>query len=252
MKNKTKHIVNFLNKQFPFKKAESWDKVGKSYGDLEKPVNIIVVALDLTKEVFDEAINSKADLIITHHPFIFSDDKKEEFRINPYKKELNKRLLGSKIGLVSLHTNYDYSKEGMSYQILKKLGVKGKLSNKCKYAFVSSEKATSAFVSRLLDEKFGTPFIEKNWTDAKNYDKWAILPGAASPEDLLAVSNEGAQFIVTSDVKWSTWIFAKEMNIKLASISHRVESVFVDHITKILKKEFDEIIVKAVHIKKEL
>ena len=66
------HILKSLNSIAPFSLAEDWDNVGLLIGDPSAPVTSIMIGLDPTAELLDEAIARGANLLVTHHPIIFS------------------------------------------------------------------------------------------------------------------------------------------------------------------------------------
>ena len=66
-----KDIINCIEERFPLSLAEEWDNSGIQV-DTGRPVSRILVALEATDEVVDEAIERGADLIVTHHPLLFS------------------------------------------------------------------------------------------------------------------------------------------------------------------------------------
>ena len=69
---KCKEIIESLEQKYAPDFAESWDNVGLLVGDKEKEVHKIFLALDVTDESLEMAIKEQADMIITHHPLIFS------------------------------------------------------------------------------------------------------------------------------------------------------------------------------------
>ena len=73
---KCKEIIESLEQKYAPDFAESWDNVGLLVGDKEKEVHKIFLALDVTDESLEMAIKEQADMIITHHPLIFSAMKK--------------------------------------------------------------------------------------------------------------------------------------------------------------------------------
>ena len=64
-------IINLLEEIAPCDLAEEWDNVGLMLGRRNKPIKRILLALDMTKDTVQQAIEYKADLLITHHPAIF-------------------------------------------------------------------------------------------------------------------------------------------------------------------------------------
>lgn len=97
-------MVQF-EKQFPPAAAESWDNVGLLLGRRDKEIKTVYAALDATDEVVEAAISCNADLLLTHHPLIFSPLK----RINT-DDFISRRviaLLKNDISYYAMHTNYD-------------------------------------------------------------------------------------------------------------------------------------------------
>ena len=66
-------ITNFLENKFSPMLASQFDmgKIGLQFGSKNKEINKIMIALDATMDVVDEAIAKNCDLLITHHPFLF-------------------------------------------------------------------------------------------------------------------------------------------------------------------------------------
>ena len=71
-----KDVMYEIEKEYPLNYALSWDNVGLLVGRDDKEVKRIYIALDATDEVIDEAVRTGADMLITHHPMIFSPTKR--------------------------------------------------------------------------------------------------------------------------------------------------------------------------------
>ena len=69
---KLRNLIDKIESKYPTNLAYSWDNVGLLVGEYEKEVKKILVTLEANEKVVDEAIQKGVDLIITHHPFIFS------------------------------------------------------------------------------------------------------------------------------------------------------------------------------------
>ncbi len=65
-------ITGIINKKYPFTLAEKWDNVGLQIGAPSDQITNIMVALDPLPAVLDEAITRGCNLLVTHHPLIFS------------------------------------------------------------------------------------------------------------------------------------------------------------------------------------
>ena len=70
---KLRNLINKIESKYPTNLAYSWDNVGLLVGEYEQEVKKILVTLEANEKVVDEAIEKGVDLIITHHPFIFSN-----------------------------------------------------------------------------------------------------------------------------------------------------------------------------------
>jgi dinuclear metal center YbgI/SA1388 family protein len=94
--------------------------VGLQVGSLKQRVSNIFLCLELTPKSLDEALKKKADFIFTHHPFIFKPLKKVNTDSDP-KGILIKKLIENNITLYSAHTNLDFTKDGVSFELAKNL-----------------------------------------------------------------------------------------------------------------------------------
>lgn len=245
---KIKSIISKLETLYPEKKAEKWDKIGLQYGDERQKVQKIYICLDLTTESFSNAVNYNADMIITHHPFLWEDTLEEEFEKAPYKKILNSRLTNTNIALYALHTNFDQTNEGTSYQIAKKIGYKkiGKSKNS-RFAAVIKDSVNIKSLKEKFKRTFNmTTFITNNETNDV-FESFAILAGSGSIGEMVKLKEEGIKLFITSDVKWSDWITAKEEGITILEITHGIETVFVDAVSDFLKQSYKSLDIKIEH-----
>jgi len=112
MASSVKDIIQIFETQASPKLAMDWDAVGLQVGAIDQKVNRIFVALDLTPETLDEAIKKKADLIMTHHPFIFHPLK--NLRTDKLKGKMISRLIWNNISLYAAHTNMDIASGGLN------------------------------------------------------------------------------------------------------------------------------------------
>ena len=104
-------VISVIEKTYPVSAALGFDNVGLLVGRLEKEVHKIYIAIDATDEVIQEAVDFGADMLVTHHPLIFS----------PLKRITNQDFIGRRvvqllqndISYYAMHTNYDVL--GMAY-----------------------------------------------------------------------------------------------------------------------------------------
>ncbi len=114
-------IKNVIDDFAPFKLAADWDNSGLQVGDNNLPVKNIYVALDTSEKIIKEAINLDCDLIITHHPLLFSSLEKIT-NDNP-PGNLIFDLIKNNISLISAHTNIDRCEGGLNDYLAQKLSL---------------------------------------------------------------------------------------------------------------------------------
>lgn len=107
-----KHILELLDQMAPFSLAEEWDNAGLQVGHPSWEVSKIFVALDPTPDSVDRAAAAGAQLLLTHHPLIFSPLT----QVNPesYPGSVVREALTRKISIISLHTNLDAARGGIN------------------------------------------------------------------------------------------------------------------------------------------
>ncbi|MCU4706830.1 Nif3-like dinuclear metal center hexameric protein [Mycoplasma sp. CSL7503-lung] len=242
---KLKEIINELEKIYPLSNKEIWDPSGYSVKTQQhKKITGILFAIDLTNDVLKFAIEKKCNLILTHHPFLFEKDKKTEFLKAPYKKEIISKLREHQITSYSMHTNYDCSPLGTSYQIVKYIGLEEYFDyTSPKYSAIINKKTSLKEIILLLKQKLGLHSFRTN-IDKKNYDKVftniAFLSGSGYIGQIIEMK-EKIDLFITSDLKWSDWITYKNTNVNILEIPHLDEEVFAYHLHEIVRTKFNKI-----------
>lgn len=119
---KSSDVIRKLEEIAPKKLAEKWDNVGLQIGSREKEVKKMLLALDVTQGVVDEAIDNDVDMIISHHPIFFTSIKSLD--IDTYKGKIIDKIIKNDIVLYTAHTNLDSSDEGVSDALVEVLDIK--------------------------------------------------------------------------------------------------------------------------------
>jgi dinuclear metal center YbgI/SA1388 family protein len=114
-------IVQYLETIAPLALQESYDNAGLITGNSEQEVSSVMVTVDVTEAVIDEAIQHNANLIIGHHPVIFSGLKKLTGR--NYVERTILKAIKNDIGIYAAHTNFDAVHNGVNAMICKKIGL---------------------------------------------------------------------------------------------------------------------------------
>jgi dinuclear metal center YbgI/SA1388 family protein len=114
------NIINFIENWAPPGAAWDKDNIGLQVGSPKQKVTNIFLCLELTEKVLLEAMKKKANFIFTHHPFIFKPLQNINTESDP-KGRLIEKLVKNNITLYSAHTNLDFTKEGVSFELAKVL-----------------------------------------------------------------------------------------------------------------------------------
>jgi len=119
-----KAITDYLEILAPLSQAEDFDNVGLLIGDAQTSLKGILVSLDTTEAVIDEAIAKKCNLIISFHPIIFSGLKK----INQtyFVERVVTKAIKNDLAIYSMHTALDNTFNGVSGKMADVLGLKAK------------------------------------------------------------------------------------------------------------------------------
>lgn len=240
-------ILRFLDSVSPFETALSFDNVGLLVGNEQDEVSGILVTLDCFDEVIDRAEDLGANLIITHHPIIFSPLKAVT------DESLVYRLISKKISVISVHTNLDIAEGGVNDALCTALGLYD----------VETVVAEDGFLLRMgeLDEAEdpygfarhvketlggGVKFVAGDRDILK-----VMVCGGSGSDYLFDAFKNGADALVTSDVKHHLFIEAGKLGISLYDAGHfNTEDVVIAPLCRDLSAAFPEIPVSECHFSK--
>ncbi|MDO5655383.1 MAG: Nif3-like dinuclear metal center hexameric protein [Flavobacteriaceae bacterium] len=117
-------IIQNLENWAPLSDAEGFDNVGLLTGNTNDELHKALVTLDITEEVMQEAIEHKADLIISFHPLIFNGLKR--LSGGSRVEELIVKAIQNKIAIYAIHTNLDAQWDGVNAKICERLGLQNR------------------------------------------------------------------------------------------------------------------------------
>ncbi len=117
-----KEVIKHIEEWAP--KAIAWDKdnVGLQVGTTRRKIKNVMLSLDLNEKVIEQAIKKRCNLIITHHPLLFNPLTKIDTESDS-KSKLVEKLIKNDVTLYSAHTNLDFTKDGVSFQLAKRLNL---------------------------------------------------------------------------------------------------------------------------------
>lgn len=241
---KVKDIANIIENYAPLESAEGYDNSGLTAGSLEQEVNGIMVCLDATTAVVEAAEKAGCNLIVSHHPFVFTAVKKFYFDA-PFVKTLN-AAYNRGISIYAAHTNFDKCPFNMSRVIAKKLGLKNATAlTSDGYGAVGTLEQEEEFndFKKMLAGVLNAECLKGTDTGRK-ICKVAIINGAGGDGLADAVAAD-ADVFVTAEIKHHQALEAVERGISLIDGGHyETEIFFKDVIFDILVRHFDTKVVK--------
>jgi len=249
---KIKKVTNLLLKQYPLNLQEEWDQSGYvNRGNLNNEISKVYVCLDLNEVVIDQAIKNKVKLIVSHHPIFKEPGVKPLFHTQRILNKIKKH----KITVLSLHTCFDNSDQGMNILI----GTILKLENlgwykKNKFVVGSLPKAMSVKqIADLFKLKFAVSLITTNAKVSDKFNKLAICAGAGLSviEPCLSQLEKEKVLIVTGDIKHHGWQNLSHYKVKALDVGHDLENCFVEFMASLIKMNFKELEVTAIRTTKK-
>lgn len=114
-------IIAVIERLAPLRYQEEWDNSGLQVGFPDAETGSVLVCLDVTEEIVEEAVARKCDLIVSHHPLIFKALR--QVSDASYQQRCVVRALAAGIAVYSAHTSLDNAPGGVNHRIAGKLGL---------------------------------------------------------------------------------------------------------------------------------
>lgn len=114
-------LTQYLEQIAPLAYQESYDNAGLIVGDAQQTITNILISLDVTESVVEEAIAKNCNLIVAHHPIIFKGIKKLNGR--NYVERTIIKAIKNDVAIYAIHTNLDNVAGGVNYKIATKLAL---------------------------------------------------------------------------------------------------------------------------------
>lgn len=235
-------IYELIDSFAPFHTAMGFDNVGLLVGSKSHQVTSVVVSMDITSEVVKEAVEQKAELIISHHPVIFQPLKRLSPTDVPYL------LVQNGLCAIAAHTNYDLACGGVNACLAERLHLQ--------QTTMLEEYENSGLAASLIGE-LQSPMEPKQFalyvkeqlqcsglkfTQGKNkVQKVAIACGAGS-SSIFAASSAGADAFVSGDSKHHELLAANNMGITMVDAGHfATEDIAIQPLCDRLSQAFPEV-----------
>lgn len=234
---KIKDIYREIDALAPFDSALEFDNSGFLIGDCNREVKKVLITLDATNETVKEAKEEGVDLILSHHPVIFTGLKKIE------EGSVVERLIKEDIAIICAHTNLDMAKSGVNEALAEVLGLKE--------VEVLKDSDGMGRIGTLTEEMTAEDFVQMTARKLKTAVRYtvkdkiikrvAVLGGGGQDYWKTAVKNRADAF-VTGESKHHILLEAKEKNFLYIDAGHfATEVVVCRNLKKLLKSRFKDI-----------
>ncbi len=252
-------LLKELEEYCPLSYALEWDNSGLQCGDRSRDVHTVMLALDPTGAVIEEAVDAGADLLITHHPLLFSGIK--HVTDDDYVGRRILRLAENGLACYAMHTNFDIL--GMADEAADLLRLRDREplmpthqgdgddweQKREGIGRVGSflEHMSLRDCAELVRDVFHIPQVMVYGDLAQPVVTCALLPGAGRSEIDLAV-NAGADVIITGDINHHAGLDAVEKGIAVIDATHYgIEKLFVPYMEQYMAGEFPDLTILRAH-----
>lgn len=244
-------LITLLEKIAEPALAENWDNVGLMVGGAEAEISGILIALDPTLEVLNEAKERGCNTIVTHHPLIFTGVK--SIRTDHPEGRILAKSLADKLVVIGCHTNLDKVDGGVSDMLATCLGLlecrvlvpDPGASDLHKVGFGRMGMLPVAMTfedfAGLLREKLHIPFVKMTGIPPVEIIKVAVCAGSGS-EFASAAMAAGANVYVSGEVKHAMARWAESVGFCIVDCGHfATENVMVPGLAKLIRSGFAEL-----------
>ena len=234
----------------PKELAFEWDNVGLLVGNGAQEICRVLVALDITQEVADEAVRLGADMIVAHHPVMnCAWHPVQTLREDDAQGKLLRTLIKNDISAICMHTNLDAAEGGINDLLAEKLGLCGisqlgedKIG---RIGTLSCEIPLEVFLQDVV-KSLGSNGVR--YVDGGKSVKKVAVGGGACRDYIPTAIALGCDTFVTSDLKYNDFLDTKGLN--LIDAGHfPTENVIVPAMVSYLQSAFPslEIVQSTAH-----
>lgn len=212
---KIKEVYDFLNTVAPYDTQCAWDNSGLMTGSLDGEAESIMLCLDCTNDVIEQAVANNCKLIVCHHPLIFHPVKSVDSDTPLYN------AIKNGITVISAHTNLDMAEGGVNDVLCEKLGLKniqklfaeGVPLMRTGDAEFKSATEFASFVSKTLGEPV-------HCYDASKKVRKVAVCGGAGGEHVADALNVGCDTFITGEAKHHEFLDAARLGINFIVAGH--------------------------------
>lgn len=253
-----REIEQALFRLAPRELAFGWDNVGHLEGDPSQSVERVLVALDVTEAVLDEAVEKSCQLIVAHHPLMnarWHEKEMQSLRPDRYLGRLLRRLVKADVSVISMHTNLDIAPGGVNDALAEALRIEdpgplpGDETRLCRMGHLPEAVKLSDFAA------FVRQALHAN--GVRYAGEWPVervaVGGGACGDCIDLVIDAGCDTFVTSDLTYHQFLDAAPKGINLIDAGHfPTEDVVCRKVVDFLRAEFPQLSIEKATSHKEV
>jgi dinuclear metal center YbgI/SA1388 family protein len=236
-----KEVVTTLESFAPLPLQESYDNAGLQVGLTATEVSGVLLCLDVTEKVIDEAVAKGCNLIVAHHPLLFRGLKQIGDATQP--ERCVTKALKKDIAIYAMHTNLDNAEGGVNYEIAYRLGMED-----VRFLLPNAQGGGSGVIGALpvemnartflqsVKKEFGVECLMHNEL-LRRPIRTVALCGGAGDFLLQEAVNQQADAFLTGEMHYHTYM-GMEQTIQIAVAGHyQTEQYTKDFIAKTLREQ---------------
>ena len=235
----TYELKEKLDKLLQIELQEGWDNSGLLLG-FNKDIKKILITLDVTGKVVEEGIREGVDLILSHHPLIFSPIRSLDE--NNGENAVILKLIENKISVYSSHTDVDAMPGGINDYIGELLDLESYSllmdgDAFTRVGYLKESLSLEGFIEYLVDKlslnRKSIKYVPGKNTDAIKKIAWCSGSGT---EFMMNAYLQGVDCFITGDIKYHQGRSAEELGLNLIDFTHYgSEIIYIDLIHRLLE-----------------
>jgi len=183
---KLKEVIAVLERLAPLRLQDEWDNSGLQVGFPDAEIRSVLVCLDVTEEVLDEAVLKHCDLVVSHHPLLFKPLR--QVSDTTYQQRCVVKALSAGISIYSAHTSLDNAPGGVNHRIASLLGLQelrwlspkeGEDAGSGLVGELPEAEPDAAFLGRV-QRIFGVQCLQHSVLDGRSIRRVALCGGAGA------------------------------------------------------------------------
>ena len=223
---KIKDVISTLEQFAPLPLQESYDNAGLQIGLTEADVSGVLLCLDVTEAIVQEAIDKGCNMIVSHHPLLFHGLK--QIGDSNYVQRAAVMAIKNDIAIVSMHTNLDNVEGGVNSEIARCLGAEGEVTEGLFVGEFAQPLSAEEYIYNVK-KIFNAGVVMTNGLLKRPVKRIAICGGAGAFMLERAIE-EGADAFLTGEMKYNDYFDREEIQITV--IGHYESEQFTKELLK--------------------